>query len=71
MKPVRVKAHGNVTRQANKKLRRERIFNIAKKLIALKGLDEFTISELAEEAGVSTPTIHNFPYEPFRASLNW
>lgn len=59
MKSVIAKAHGNVTRQANKKLRRERIFNIAKKLIALKGLDEFTISELAEEAGVSTPTIHN------------
>ncbi|MDC1051431.1 TetR/AcrR family transcriptional regulator [Gammaproteobacteria bacterium] len=57
MKPV--KAHGNVTRQANKKMRRERIFNIAKQLIAHKGLDEFTISELAEEAGVSTPTIHN------------
>ena len=54
-----VKALGNVTRQANKKLRRERIFNIAKRLIAAKGLEEFTISELADEAGVTTPTIHN------------
>ena len=54
-----VKALGNVTRQANKKLRRERIFNIAKRLIAAKGLEDFTISELAEEAGVTTPTIHN------------
>jgi len=54
-----VKALGNVTRQANKKLRRERIFNIAKRLIADKGLEDFTISELAEEAGVTTPTIHN------------
>jgi AcrR family transcriptional regulator len=54
-----VKALGNVTRQANKKLRRERIFNIAKRLIAEKGLEDFTISELAEEAGVTTPTIHN------------
>ena len=53
------KALGNVTRQANKKLRRERIFNIAKRLIAEKGLEDFTISELAEEAGVTTPTIHN------------
>ena len=53
------KALGNVTRQANKKLRRERIFNIAKRLIAAKGLEEFTISELADEAGVTTPTIHN------------
>ena len=52
-------ALGNTTRQANKKLRRERIFNIAKRLIAAKGLEEFTISELADEAGVTTPTIHN------------
>jgi AcrR family transcriptional regulator len=52
-------ALGNVTRQANKKLRRERIFNIAKRLIAAKGLEEFTISELADEAEVTTPTIHN------------
>ena len=52
-------ALGNVTRQANKKLRRERIFNIAKRLIAAKGLEDFTISELADEAGVTTPTIHN------------
>ncbi len=54
-----IKALGNVTRQANKKLRRERIFTIAKRLIAEKGLEDFTISELAEEAGVTTPTIHN------------
>ena len=54
-----VKALGDVTRQANKKLRRERIFNIAKRLIAAKGLEDFTISELAYEAGVTTPTIHN------------
>ena len=52
-------ALGNVTRQANKKLRRERIFNLAKRLIAAKGLEDFTISELADEAGVTTPTIHN------------
>ena len=39
-----VKALGNETRQANKKLRRERIFNIAKRLIAEKGLEDFTIS---------------------------
>jgi len=52
-------ALGNVTRQANKKLRRERIFNLAKRLIAAKGLEDFTISELADEAGVTSPTIHN------------
>ena len=54
-----VKALGNAARQANKKLRRENIFNIAKRLIATKGLEDFTISELADEAGVTTPTIHN------------
>ena len=54
-----IEALGNTTRQANKKLRRERIFNIAKRLIAAKGLEDFTISELADEAGVTTPTIHN------------
>ena len=58
MKPL-TKALGNVTRQANKKLRRARIFDIAKRLIAEQGLEDFTISELAEEAGVTTPTIHN------------
>ena len=56
-KPVR--ALGNVTRQANKKLRRESIFNIAKRLIATNCLDDFTICQLAREAGVTTPTIHN------------
>ena len=40
-------------------MRRERIFNIAKRLIAAKGLEDFTISELAEEARVTKPTIHN------------
>ena len=52
-------ALGDKTRQANKKLRRERIFDVAKRLIAEKGIEDFTISELAEEAGVTTPTIHN------------
>ena len=54
-----VRALGNATRQANKKLRRENIFNIAKRLIATNGLEDFTISQLASEAGVTTPTIHN------------
>jgi AcrR family transcriptional regulator len=53
------KALGNVARQANKKLRRERILGIAKKLIARNGLEAFTLSQLAEEAGVTSPTIHN------------
>ena len=52
-------ARGNVTRQANKKLRRQRILDIAKNLIASQGFEAFTLSQLAREAGVSTPTIHN------------
>ena len=53
------KSRGNITRQANKKVRRERILDIAKHLIASEGLEAFTFSQLATEAGVSTPTIHN------------
>lgn len=52
-------ARGNATRQANKKLRRQRILVVARHLIATKGFEAFTLSELASEAGVSTPTIHN------------
>ena len=40
-------------------MRRELIFNIAKRLIAKQCLEDVAISELAEKAGVSTPTIHN------------
>lgn len=58
-KKEKVIAHGNVARQINKNLRRERIFNIAKNQIAKNGLEAFTIAGLAQEAGVSTPTIHN------------
>ena len=49
----------NSTRQANKILRRNRILNIAKHLIASEGLEAFTLSQLADKAGVSVPTIHN------------
>lgn len=52
-------SRGNIARQANKKLRRERILDIAKHLIASNGLEAFTFAKLANEAGVSTPTIHN------------
>ena len=40
-------------------MRRERILDIAKHLIATKGLEAFTLNQLAKEAGVSSPTIHN------------
>ena len=54
-----IKARGNIARQANKKVRRHRILELAVQLIASDGIGAFTLSGLAEEAGVSTPTIHN------------
>ena len=40
-------------------MRRQRILDIAKTSIASQGFEAFTLSQLAREAGVSTPTIHN------------
>jgi len=52
-------ARGNETRQANKELRRQKILDIARDLIATQGLDDFTLKKLATRAEVSLPTIHN------------
>ena len=52
-------ARGNTTRQANKEIRRQRILGIARDLIASKGFEDFTISDLAAKAEVSIPTVHN------------
>ena len=52
-------ARGNGTRQVNKALRKQRILDEARVLIASKGFEAFTLSELASRAGVSIPTIHN------------
>lgn len=52
-------AKGNKTRQANKEMRRQRILGIARDMIAAKGFEDFTISDLATQAEVSIPTIHN------------
>lgn len=52
-------APGHATRQANKELRRQKILDIARDLIATHGFDAFTISELASRSGVSIPTVHN------------
>ena len=52
-------APGHATRQANKELRRQKILDIARDLIASQGFDAFTISELASRSEVSIPTIHN------------
>jgi AcrR family transcriptional regulator len=52
-------AYGNTVRQANKKLRRQHILELAANLMATEGVEAFTINRLASEAGVSIPTIHN------------
>lgn len=52
-------ARGNTTRQVNKELRKKRILDVARDLITNKGFEAFTLSELAKEADVSIPTIHN------------
>ena len=52
-------ARGNITRQANKKLRRQHILDIAKNLIATDGFEAFTLTQLARKAGVSGPTVYN------------
>ena len=52
-------ARGNITRQANKALRKQKILDEARELITTQGFEAFTLSELAQRAGVSIPTIHN------------
>jgi AcrR family transcriptional regulator len=52
-------ARGNKTRQTNKELRRLRILAVARQQIASAGFDAFTLRELAKEAEVTLPTIHN------------
>ena len=52
-------ARGNTTRQANKALRKQKILDEARELITSQGFEAFTLSELAQRAGVSIPTIHN------------
>ena len=52
-------ARGNKTRQTNKELRRQRILAVARQQIASAGFDAFTLRELAREAEVTLPTIHN------------
>ena len=59
VKKVPNPAYGNTVRQANKKLRRQRILELATNLMASEGAEAFTINRLASEALLSTPTIHN------------
>lgn len=62
-------ARGNKTRQTNKELRRQRILGIAREQIARSGFEAFTLKDLAAEAEVTIPTIHNLfgkKYDIFR-----
>jgi hypothetical protein len=40
---------GNVTRQANKKLRRLSVLDMAKTLITTEGFEAFTLTQLAKD----------------------
>lgn len=52
-------ARGSVTRTANKLRRKERILSSARTIIATQGYDALTLSQLASDADVTIPTIHN------------
>ena len=56
---TKAKARGDATRQANKLRRRQKILSSARELIASRGFEAFTLSELAAQAEVTVPTIHN------------
>lgn len=52
-------ARGSATRTANKLKRKDRILTCARQIIATQGYDALTLSQLADKAGVTIPTIHN------------
>lgn len=56
---LKKRARGSATRTANKLRRKETILDCARKIIATQGYDALTLSQLAEDAGVTIPTIHN------------
>ena len=57
--PTKTLARGSVTRTANKLRRKERILGCARQIIATQGYDALTLSQLAADAQVTIPTIHN------------
>ena len=57
--PTKTLARGSATRTANKILRKERILACARDIIATRGYDALTLSQLADDANVTVPTIHN------------
>jgi len=52
-------ARGSATRHANMALRRTRILDTARDIIAESGFDALSIRELARRAAVTVPTIYN------------
>ena len=52
-------AKGSATRTKNKLRRKERILDCAREIIATRGYDALTLSQLAKDADVTVPTIHN------------
>ena len=56
---VQSTARGATTRHANMALRRERILDTAREIIAASGFDALNVRELAERADVTVPTIYN------------
>lgn len=57
--PLKTLARGSAKRTANKLLRKERILACARQIIADEGYDALTLSQLAADAAVTIPTIHN------------
>lgn len=57
--PTQTLARGSATRTANKLRRKERILSCARQIIATHGYDALTLAQLAKEAEVTVPTIHN------------
>jgi len=57
--PTKTLARGSATRTANKLRRKERILACARQIIATQGYDALTLSQLASDAEVTIPTIHN------------
>jgi len=57
--PTKTLARGSVTRTANKMRRKERILSCARQIIATQGYDALTLAQLASDAEVTIPTIHN------------
>ncbi|MEP3889989.1 MAG: TetR/AcrR family transcriptional regulator [Hellea sp.] len=57
--PAKTLARGSVTRTANKIRRKDRILSCARHIIATQGYDALTLSQLASDAEVTIPTLHN------------